>query len=416
MKAFVDSSDLVCKPNAAGTSRIMGYLKINGCKITKEVGEADIIIVNTCGFTKWCENESCNIFRGHFKKKKQNAKVLSIGCLNIINRRLLEASFPDLLIVEDFKILDELIGAKTRYDDYKHAAYDVSIFDIVKDRYQHPFLKNSSLLAARFLEKIIGKSNSERVRQLHIPQIIEEIERRNKSYVLIGRGCTNNCSYCIIKKAQGEPRSRTPEEIITDVESKYNGENAIVLVADDCASYGIDIGESFPGLVDKIFKTFPEIKIDIGYINPVWFHREPERYMKIFSTGRINNVNISLQSGSDRIIRMMNRNYDIGYLLTFIDRLKSISPTTMVWTHALVGFPSENWKDFLATLRALEHFHYYNVYVFSPREGTAAAKMGNRLHPIIAEMRARIAYARLMQRVGFTVTSSVFSNLFSGDN
>jgi tRNA A37 methylthiotransferase MiaB len=407
-KIFVDSSDLVCKPNAANTSRVADYVRENGCTITTDVGEADVIVVNTCGFTKWCEIETSNIIREHFRRKKPDAKVVSIGCLNIINRQLLASSFPELVIVDDFGKLDVLIGAAVAYEDYRHSAYDLKLFDIVKDRYQHPLLKNSSVWGARLLERLTRGFASKKVQELHIPQVIEEIDRTKKTYVLIGRGCRNRCSYCIIKKAQGEPKSRRSEDIIADIRNKYTSEHAFVLVADDCASYGVDIGETFLGLVDRIVAEFPGIKIDIGYINPVWFHRQADEYMEMFAKGRINNVNISLQSGSDRIIAKMNRKYEVGYLLNFIDRLKKVSPGTMVWTHAIVGFPSETWKDFFATLRALDHFHYYNVYVFSPREGTPAADMGNRIPAPIAEIRARLAYSRLMQRVGLTVIGSWF--------
>jgi tRNA A37 methylthiotransferase MiaB len=405
-QVFVDSSDLVCKPNAAGTSRIVDYARKNGCTITTDAGQADVIVVNTCAFTKWCERESCNIFQEHFRRKKQDAKVVSIGCLNVINRQLLESSFPELVIMDDFTRLDELIGAGVAYKDYNHSTYDLSLFDIVKDRYQHPVLKDSSLRGARLLQRLTRGSKSEKVKQLHIPQVIEEIERTNKTFVLIGRGCRNRCSYCIIKKAQGEPNSRRPEDILADIRNKYTDKHAFVLVADDCASYGFDIGETFLGLVNRIVAEFPGIRLDIGYINPVHFHHQPEEYLDMFAKGWINNVNISLQSGSDRIIAKMNRKYDVGYLLDFIDRLKRASPGTMVWTHAIVGFPSETWKDFFATLRALDHFHYYNVYVFSPREGTPAAEMKERVPAFIAETWARIAYARLMQRVGGTVAGS----------
>jgi tRNA A37 methylthiotransferase MiaB len=378
----------------------------NGCAITTDVGEADVIVVNTCGFTKWCEIETSNIIREHFRRKKQDAKVVSIGCLNVINRQMLESSFPELVIVEDFGKLDDLIGAAVAYEDFKHSAYDLKLLDIVKDRYQHPLLKNWSVWGAKLLERLTRRSTSEKVKQLHIPQVIEEIDRTKKTFVLIGRGCRNRCSYCIIKKAQGEPKSRRPEDIITDIRSKYTDKHAFVLVADDCASYGVDIGETFLGLVDRIVAAFPGIRIDIGYINPVWFHRQADDYIAMFATGRINNVNISLQSGSDRIIGKMNRKYTVDYLLDFIDRVKDVSPGTMIWTHAIVGFPSETWRDFQETLRALDHFHYYNVYVFSPREGTPAAEMGDRIPALIAEIRARVAYARLMQRVGFTVIKS----------
>lgn len=401
-KIFLDSSDLVCKPNAIGVSRLANYVRENGWTITTDVREADVIIVNTCGFTEWCELETCSVFQGHFENRKPGARVVSVGCLNVINRSLLEASFSDLHIVDDYKKLDEMLGPRVPFDELKESSFDQSLFDIVPDRYQRPLLKGMSIRGAKLLHGLTRRAPPDRVRRLHVPQIIDEIERANKTYVLIGRGCMNRCSYCIIKKAQGDPKSRPVADILADIRKKYTDKHAFVLVADDCASYGGDVGETFLTLLDKITAEFPEIRIDIGYINPVWLQKHTDEYLEVFRKVRINNVNISLQSGSDRIIGMMNRKYDVAHILRFVDGIKEVSPETMVWTHALVGFPSETWRDFLDTLRALDHFHYYNVYAFSPRAGTPAAQLPDRVPPKVAEARARLAYLRLMQRVGLS--------------
>jgi tRNA A37 methylthiotransferase MiaB len=407
LKVLIDSSDLVCKPNAIGVSKLARYVQENGHEVTPNVSEADLIVVNTCGFDERYEKLTCDVFRSHFDKKKPGARVISIGCLNVINRSLLEREFADLELVGDPAELDKMLEASAGYDGTKDAWFDDSIFRFLQEKHQQPVFKTLSTRGAMLVNRLAARSGSPGVRALHLQQIVDEIERRNKVFVLVGRGCANQCSYCIIKKVQGDPKSRRPEYVLADIRKTWTAGKVLALVGDDCASYGGDIGETFLTLMDRICAEFGRIPIDIGYINPAALQNHPAEYVEMFRKANINNVNISLQSGSDRIVRAMNRKYDVGHVLGVIEKIKEVSPQTMIWTHSLVGFPGETWADFGLTLKALDHFHYYNMFPFSPRAGTKAAAMPGRIPPFVCELRAKLAYARLAARVGARVVAGL---------
>jgi tRNA A37 methylthiotransferase MiaB len=150
---------------------------------------------------------------------------------------------------------------------------------------------------------------------------------------------------------------------------------SLYLVADDCGSYGCDIGLSLPFLLRKIHEAYPELTIDLNYVNPAWLERQEEEFLKIFEEIRIGSVNVSIQSGSNRIIRKMNREYNIRHTRNMIERLMEISPPTHFWTHCIVGFPGETWLDFLKTLRLVHRLHFVYTFAYSDRTGTESSRM-----------------------------------------
>jgi tRNA A37 methylthiotransferase MiaB len=195
--------------------------------------------------------------------------------------------------------------------------------------------------------------------------------------VEIGSGCVGNCRYCIIKKAKGKPVSRKPEDILNDIAKIYSPGKQLDLVADDCGCYGIDLGTSLPELLLTINDKHPDISMDITYLSPWWLTKQKEEYIRIFKELNINSINISMQSGSDKVLAGMNRNYTVQEILGIIEKLKSISPQTGFWTHIMVGFPGEVWSDFWKTLVMATHFYAVHAFAYSPRRGTESAALKN---------------------------------------
>ena len=401
-RILIDSADALCKPNAIGVSKLAAYARENGCELVTDVAAADVIIVNTCGFDEKYERNSCDLFARHFAQKRPGAAVVSVGCLNIINRPLLESRFPELRIVNDHAELDAIIEAVVPYDPSKDAYFDVSVFDVVKLQYPQPRFVSACIKGARALERLTRLSRSGRIDSLHLPQILEEADRDSTKslFVLIGRGCANNCSYCVIKKAQGDPKSRPVDAILADIRKIHAPGKTLSLVADDCASWGLERGDSFVGLVDRINAEFPGIPIDVTYINPTFLSRREREYVELCGRANINSMNVSLQSGSDRIVRLMNRKYRVADVLRTIDDIRRASPRTMIWAHAMVGFPTETWREYRMTLQALDHMDFFYAFPFSARPGTKAAQLDGRIPSAVCELRAKAAYARYAARIG----------------
>ncbi len=353
-----------CKSNIILSSRLVKYFTRNGYNVIDEVHEADIIVVNTCGFHRETIDISKNIFHKILKNRKEASKVVSVGCLNKINRLELESLSKHLTVIDDLSDFDSLINANKPFDAFNTAYFDNSIFSYIhgKPPKYKRLVSAIYFKTARFLEKF--KKNSPAFRG-RLEKIKQEDRFENKFYVEIGKGCVSNCSYCSIKKARGNPSSRSISEIVADIKEGYKEGMGLFLVADDCGSYGFDSGKTIFELIETIDLEFPGIPIDLCYVNPLWLERCPDQYLDMFKRFKINSLNVSLQSGSDKIIHLMNRKYYVNNVLDIISKLQIISPATIFWSHFIIGHPSETWRDFFLTVKSTRVFHFFHFFPYS---------------------------------------------------
>lgn len=361
-KICLVSVEKECKSNSAFSSQLIRYFIENKCAVIKDICEADIIVVNTCGFNKDHEDFTIHILKHVVRTCRKGAKVISVGCLNKINREIVNQTSQNIEIINNFSDLDLLINADKPFNYVDNYYYDKSLF-------------NHVVFFSRLRNKKFGKilvnmiiRNNKKYPLTHMNQILDEEFCTNKAYVKIGSGCLNNCSYCLIKKAKGAAISRSIPDILSDIKKVYKKGMVLNLVADDCGSYGFDIGENIFSLLKAIGQRFSGMPIEFCYINPMWLEKYPNEYLEIFKNYNINSVNIPLQSGSDRIIKLMNRKYVVGNILNIIGRIKIVSPNTMIWGHFIVDYPSETWKDFYLTLHAFKSFHYCDFFSYSAKD------------------------------------------------
>ena len=386
----LDSAEITCKPNSILSSRISAYLLANGHIIDRDPRKADYIIINTCGFDQTRENLSHSLFKKYFSAKDKRTRIISVGCLNRINRSAVKNNFGETIFIDDLNRLDEIFSRRIKFSDFKQAGLDPRVlknlalnaakgFDLTEKIYL-----GTAKLFYRFLRPAAG-------RNLRLEQVLAEAERSSKFYVEISQGCTNNCSYCIIKKARGGLKSRPTEDILNDIGKLYCEDKTLCLVADDCGSYGRDIGTDIFCLLDEINSIHPGLKIDICYLYPFWLEKYETKYLELFRKLPINSVNISLQSGSDRILSLMDRNYSAQKTLKIISNLRRVSPQTLIWTHILIGFPQETERDFQKTLAAIAAFDFSSKFVYSDRNGTKSAAMPGKISaPVKAARKLRL--------------------------
>ena len=394
------TTELDCKSNNILLSRVVRYAGANDLALTDNIREADLVVVNTCAFDEEHERMARDVIRDALRQVPKGGRVVSLGCLNSINPGLLRELGGGLEIVDDPAALDRLIDAKVPFAQVKDSYLDDAVAGRIGLRGKNlSWMVRSMVAGGHAAAELLDALGSPSLDKVHLPQIVDELAHRNKLYVLIGKGCVGNCSYCIIKKAKGAPVSRRIEDVLADIRSGYQEGQVLNLVAEDCGSFGADTGESLFSLVHRINQEFPGIPIDFCYMNPFWMDRFPDGFVKMFSEARINSINVSMQSGSDRVIALMNRGYRAQSILDLVDRLREVSPSTMFWGHFLLGFPTETWPEFMETVRAAEHFDMYFAFPYSPRAGTAsAAKFGIEFKRA-SLIRKRILYARLAFRI-----------------
>jgi tRNA A37 methylthiotransferase MiaB len=193
-------------------------------------------------------------------------------------------------------------------------------------------------------------------------------------FVLIAQGCSNGCSYCNIKRAKGEVRSEPAESIFQEIRAGLaKGVSEFALLADDCASYGRDTGTDLTQLMEDLLMEGPGFGLKLGYVYPQFVLTHFDRLMAVFRTGRIRYVNIPVQSGSQRILDLMNRRYSAEAVMEAVRQLHAAAPETTFCTHIMINFPTESHDDFLRSLAVAEGFDEVLFLHYSDNQDTAAA-------------------------------------------
>lgn len=337
-----------CQQNEADSERIAGMLREMGYTICNDDDLADVIIINTCAVREHAELKALSK-TGQFKHLKSKKPTLLIG------------------------IGGCMVSQEHRKDD-------------IKNKYPYvDFLFGTSMLYR--LPEIMFKKLKLKKRQFYLDEsdgnIAEglPVYRMNdfKAWVSIMYGCNNFCTYCIVPYVRGRERSRKPEDIIAEIkELVSDGYREITLLGQNVNSYGkdLDIGMDFSDLLDSICKIEGDFTVRFMTSHP------KDASFKLIDTIAKNpkiarQFHLPLQSGSDRILKMMNRHYTFESYKKLADYMKEKMPDIAITTDIIVGFPGETEEDFCGTLNALEQIEYDNIYsfIYSKRKGTPAAEM-----------------------------------------
>lgn len=227
-----------------------------------------------------------------------------------------------------------------------------------------------------------------------------------KILVQISQGCLGNCSYCVIKKAKGNLQSRSIDAIIMDIERMYDPSKTLYLVADDCSCYGLDSGTNLFQLLKIIREKFPVLPIQMNYISPNFLTKFYNEYRKLFQEFSIPFITIPIQSGSNKIIKNMNRHYDTRQIVEIIKELKQISPRTYFEGHFIIGYPGETFVDYLKSLFTTQYFDCPVALIYSDAKGTKSAILPQKKLQITKQMR----YLLMIFFINFIVLYKLATN------
>ncbi|MHA1190779.1 MAG: radical SAM protein [Promethearchaeota archaeon] len=368
---YIDTATWDCQVNLIDSSRIYRYMIGNDHKITNDPFKADFIIINSCGFIKKYQDISLNLFDKYYSLKKEKATIILYGCLIRINPKLIEsldAHYIDLFEPEKF---DKIFYKKIKFEDIRpycdqktREKLSFKKANIEDKRYPIFFLTELLLPFSKKLRITYNK-------------ICESISNKNRAFIEISKGCMGNCSYCIIKKARGKINSREIKDIILDIEQLKNSTKKIYLVANDCGCYGQDINTNLIELLYEINKKYPNLSIDLDYLNPFLMNLYSDKYIKLFKDVKIDFVTIPIQGSTNKILKRMNRNYNINKTIKVVDKIKKVSPKTFIYSHFIIGYPGENTIDFLKSLACSIHFDLSIPFQYCEHEGTASASLPN---------------------------------------
>ena len=342
---------LGCSKNLVDAEIMMGILNKKGYKLVGDFEEADIILVNTCGFIESAKQESIQtILELAQLKETANLKLLIVtGCLAQRYAEELKTEIPEIDAIVgtgSYQQIDEIIA------NLEKENHIVSLNDI-------DFAYNEDL-----------------PRYVSTPDYM--------AYLKIGEGCDNKCTYCIIPKLRGKYRSRKMEDIISEAKDlAAKGVKELVVIAQDTTKYGVDIyGESkLAELLEKLSK----IK-GIEWIRFLYSYPEgitDELIKVVASNNKIAKYfDIPIQHISNTILKKMNRRTNKEDIIKIINKIRKEIPDVTLRTSLIVGFPGETKENFEELLDFVKNtkFDKLGTFMYSKEEGTPAAKLPDQIH------------------------------------
>jgi MiaB/RimO family radical SAM methylthiotransferase len=373
-----------CERRLLDTKRFSEYLIKNNYSITNKPENADLIILVSCSFIDRLTNEALNKIITF--QKQCDAELIVAGCLPAIDKEKLDHIFTGKTVITsylngDMNKIDILFPEnKIKFRDMQDAnTYELNYEEKTK------FLIGGYHKIKRYACKNLFGRHS-----LFYSPLYEK-----SFYIRISWGCLGNCSYCGIKKAVVPFESKPIEQCIKEFEKGLQeGYETFILSGDDTGAYGSDVNSTFPALLDNMTKLTGEYNITIRDLNPFWLVKYIEDLEEIFKRNKITYLDVPIQSGASRILKLMNRYSNIELMKDAFIRLKRISPNAVINTHYIVGFPSETEEEFKQTLSFIKEVSFDNIIVipFSLKTGTKA----ERIEPKITdeEISKRVDYAK----------------------
>jgi len=357
-----------CKTNQAESDDIARQLVLKGCSQadpSDDLCDIDYIIINTCTVTSAADRKARHLIR-KLKSASPKSKLIITGCFVELNKELLEEISADFIFSNNKK--NEI----------------------------------ADLICAEVPVKAEPTAAAE-------PQHIH-----SRAFVKIQDGCRQGCSYCIVPQVRGPYLSTDPIRIIDDIKNLVSlGHDEIVLTGIHIGKFGIDL----LSIKDKI-KTLPELVLEI--LKNTGVKRLRLSSIEINEIGQSligvirNNgpriaphLHIPLQSGSDNVLKAMNRKYDSGFFISAVERIKRAIPHITLTTDVIVGFPGETGQDFAKTVELVKNIDFSRLHVFkySKRPGTKAATMDGQVQENIKTERSRI-----LRDMGFSLRNSFMAS------
>ena len=342
---------LGCKVNTYESNVMRDILINNGYEETMD--DADIFIINTCTVTNTSDNKSLKELR-KIRREYPNSCVIICGCMTQVKSDI-DSIDADIIIGNQYK--SRIIDLLNEYN--KTNSKIVKVDNIMNANFEHMVLNNFN---------------------------------RTRAFVKIEDGCENYCSFCIIPYARGKVRSKSREDVLNEVNALVNnGHKEIVLTGIHTGHYGADLDNyTFAMLLSELVKIEGLEKIRISSIE---MNEITDEVLDVIANNDkiVSHIHIPIQSGSDTILKLMNRKYLKQAFIDKINELRSIRPDISITTDIIVGFPGETEELFKETLDTVNTIRFSKIHVFpfSLRKGTKAEELPNHVDDVTKKDRVK---------------------------
>ena len=344
---------LGCKVNTY-ESNVMKDKLVNAGYLEGSENDSDIYIINTCTVTNTSDNKSLKLVR-RVLKNHLNSIVVVVGCMTQVNSKLLDDLNVSIVLGNSGK--SDIVKYIEEFKNNKNKIVEVENI-MVKD----------------FEDMCLNNFN------------------KTRAFVKIEDGCENYCSYCIIPYARGKVRSKNPKTVIEEINNLIkDGHKEIVLTGIHTGHYGADLKEyNF----SKLLKEIENIEgLERLRISSIEITELDDEFIDVLKTSKIlvDHMHIPLQSGSDEILKLMNRKYNKNEFIERIEKIRKIRPNISITTDIIVGFPKETDELFNETIATVNKIKFSKIHVFpfSLRKGTKAEELPNHIDDITKKERVK---------------------------
>lgn len=365
---------LGCEKNRVDSELFLGVAMQYGIEITSDYTEADIIVINTCGFIESAKQESINTILDVYENYNKHVKIIAMGCL--VERYL-----------EDLKKELSEVDFYFPIRDYENISNLFAQLVCTKENYQMDYL-----------HRCITTNNT-------------------SVYVRIAEGCDNKCAYCAIPLIRGPFRSRPFDDIIVEIKHLVqNGAKEITLIAQDTTRYGTDFKDNDPRRLSDLLREISKIN-EVKLIRTLYLY--PDEITDDLLDEIANNpkvakyFDIPIQHANNRMLKLMNRRGSKELIKTHIETIRSKVPGVIVRTTLIVGFPSETTEEFEELLEFIKEikFERLGCFTFSKEEDTVSYN----LKPQIGKRMAKKRYDAIMsaqQEIAINFNKSLIGQKF----
>ena len=361
---LIATKTLGCKVNQYETEMLKERFQNKGHEIVGENDFADVYIINTCTVTSLADRKSRQYIR-KMKKLNPNSVIAVTGCYAQI-------SPEEVAAIEE---VDIVTGTNKKGE----------LPELVEE-----------FISRKAEEHIVKVDAYEELNEYIETGIITSMESRTRAYIKVQEGCNRFCSYCVIPFARGKVRSRKVEYIVEEAKSLVaQGFKEVVLTGINTALYGTEPEFEYDGelegieiIINELENLEGDFRIRLSSLEPTVINAEYvqklTKYKKLCP-----HLHLSIQSGSDNVLKLMNRRYDRNEYLDIVKVLKDFDPGYGITTDIIAGFPGESEEDFKDSLDMVERVGFCKVHAFkySKRPGTKAAEMKGHIAPEVKNRR-----------------------------
>ena len=388
-----------CRRRSLDANKISYFLSKNGYELVNRPQNADIIIFVTCAFIDKVVDYCIEKIK---KFQKYDAELIVAGCLPAIEPKKLSKIFNGrtLKTTEINEINSLFPETKVKFSEINDKNI---LFNNLNGNNPIEIFRNN-IRKKKWIKNIYFKIEEHVIKNLiGANSFIYKIVIKRPFLIRISWGCSGNCSYCGIKKAIGDYKSKPIGECIREFKKGLGqGYKNFLLTTDDAGAYGTDIGSSFPELLEKIVNFDGDFTVGIESLKPVWIIKYLNEIKKNISSGKIGYIDCSFESGSDKILKSMNRYSDTEKIMKSLLDLKKENPHVLLTTEVIIGFPSETEEDFQKTLSFIKKINFNTVFLFQfeCKTGTKAEKLNPKVSE--GEILKRMKFAKkFLQNNGY---------------